>query len=394
MQTFLICALGRVLLVARQLRSRNLVAILLLLGSAALHASEGVTNGAIQLVQIADVSGSRRALTNELNTGMQAYFSHVNRNGGVHGRKITLRSVDDGYEVPRTVRAVQDLVRDDDAFAVVSTVGTANTEAVIDLLNDKSIPLIAPLSGATSVREPMRRYVFNVRAGYEREVEAMVEHVHTIGNRRVAIFYDDDAFGRDVLRGAEKALAQYKLKPVAVGKVDRGSVDVSAAVRAIAQEDPQVVICGSFGKSLVKFVEALKKERARPQLYALSFFTVGAAMKELGPDAVGVSVTQVMPSPKEQASALQREFRGIMAESGTENPSGYVAFEGFVTAKVVVEALRRVGPALTREKFVQALETLRNFDLGGPRLTYTPMNHLGLNRVEITLIGRNGRIVK
>ncbi|MES3002456.1 MAG: ABC transporter substrate-binding protein, partial [Pseudomonadota bacterium] len=301
------------------------------------HAREGVSGDSINLLQIADISGSRKALTNEMNAGALAYFKHVNSSGGVFGRKINLKTVDDGYVVDRTVLAAENLIKADDAFVVMTPVGTANTEKIMPLLSEARIPLIAPLTGATSLRDPFNRYVFHVRAGYAREVESMVEHVHTLGIRKVAVFYDDDPFGQDVLRSAREALARRNLTPVAIGKVERGSSDVAAASKAILAAKPQVVICGSFGKSLVEFVKETRRTSAPPQVYALSFFTAGAAISQLGADARGIAVTQVMPAPRGDALPLLREFQSIMSKHAPKEPMSYISLEGFVTAKVIVE---------------------------------------------------------
>jgi len=356
-------------------------------------AAQGVTPGSVTFVQAADISGSRSVLTLELNAGTLAYFKHVNDQGGVHGRQLRLETVDDGYVVKRTQEVTRDFIARDAAFAFVSSIGTANAEAVLPLIHAARVPLVAPLSGAASLREPHSRYVFHVRSSYAQEVEKMVEHVLTIGIRRVAVFYDDDAFGQDVKQGVEAALARRKLQPVAAGKVERGSADVGGAVTAIAAARPQVVICGSFGKSLVGFIQAMKQTPVQPQFYALSFFTAGASIKQLGNDARGIGVTQVMPKPGAANLPLIREFHAVMAAHAPQARISYISLEGYVTAKVLVEGLRRSGRELTREKFVDALEGFRNADLGGIFLSYTPTDHSGLRRVEITVVDGGGQVL-
>lgn len=357
------------------------------------HAAQGITPDSVNFVQAADVSGSRSALTLELNAGTHAYFKHVNSQGGVHGRQLRLQTVDDGYAVKRTQEITQEFITRDAAFAFVSSIGTANAEAVLPLINAAKVPLVAPLSGAATLREPHSRYVFHVRASYAQEVEKMVEHVLTLGIRRVAVFYDDDAFGQDVKQGVEAALARRKLQVVAAGKVERGATDVGAAVQAIAAARPQVVICGSFGKSLVNFIQAMKHTAVQPQFYALSFFTAGASIKQLGNDARGIGVTQVMPKPGAANMPLIREFHAVMAAHAPQARLSYISLEGYLTAKVLVEALRRGGRELTREKFVDALEAFRNVDLGGVLLSYSPTDHSGLKRVEITVVDGGGQVL-
>ncbi|MBI2772843.1 MAG: ABC transporter substrate-binding protein [Burkholderiales bacterium] len=373
---------------------RGLAAPCLLACATASLAGQGIDAASITFVQAADISGSRSALTLELNAGTMAYFSQVNSQGGVHGRQLRLKTVDDGYAVKRTEQVTREWIEHDDVFAFVSSIGTANAEAVLPLINAARVPLVAPLSGAISLREPFSRYVFHSRSSYAQEVEKMVEHVLTIGISRVAVFYDDDAFGQDVRRGVEEALARRKLKAVASGKVERGSSDVTQAVKAIAAARPQVVICGSFGKSLVEFIKAMKLTAVQPQFYALSFFTAGASITQLGNDARGIGVTQVMPKPNATNLPIVREFHAAMAKYAPESRISYISLEGYVTGKILAEGLRRAGRGVTREKFVDALEGMRNVDLGGVFLSYSPTDHSGLKRVEITVIDGAGQVLQ
>lgn len=362
------------------------------LSLAVTHAAQGVDAASVTFVQVADISGSRSTLTQELNAGTLAYFKQINNQGGIHGRRLKLETVDDGYVVKRTQEVTKEWIERDAAFAFVSSIGTANAEAVLPLINAGRVPLVAPLSGAVALREPFSRYVFHIRASYAQEVDRMVEHVLTLGINRVAVFYDDDAFGQDVMRGVEEALERHKLKVVVAGKVERGSSDVSQAIKAIAEARPQVVICGSFGKSLVEFIKGMKTTPAKPQYYALSFFTAGASIKQLGNDAWGIGVTQVMPRPTPANLPLVREFHQVMATHAPQARISYISLEGYLTGKVLAEALRRTGPQPTREKFVAALESFRNLDLGGIFLSYSPSDHSGLKRVEITVVDSSGQV--
>ena len=361
--------------------------------SSSAFAAEGVTPNSVTFVQTADVKGSRAPLVKELNAGTLAYLTHVNEHGGVHGRQVILATEDDGYAVERTARIVAERIQRDDVFGFMSLIGTANAAAALPLINAAKVPLIAPLSGAAQLRSPQTRNVFHIRASYEQEVEKMVQHVVTLGITQVAIFYDDDAFGQDVLKGAEEALARRNLKPAARGKVARGTTDVADAVNAIATARPQVVICGSFGKSLVEFVTRMKGTGVRPTYYALSFFTAGASIKQLGQDARGIAVTQVMPKPSAVGLPLVREFQDLMRKYSPGEPLTSFSLEGFVTAKVIVEGLRRSGPNLTRTRFIDAMESLRDVDLGALQLSYSPTNHSGLKFVAITVVDDRGHVL-
>ncbi|MES2946153.1 MAG: ABC transporter substrate-binding protein [Pseudomonadota bacterium] len=371
-----------------------LAALCLCFTSTQASAKEGVTADAVTFTQTADMSGSRSALARELNAGTSAYFNFINEQGGIHGRKLYLKTSDDGYVVKRSQELVAEHIRQDDSFAFVSLIGTANAEAVLPLITAAKIPLIAPLTGASQLREPFNRYIFHIRGSYAQEVEQMVDHAVAVGMSRVAVFYDDDAFGQDVAQAVEAALKKRNLKPVAVGKIERGSVDVSAALKTIEAANPQVVICGSFGKSLVEFVKGMKTTAVKPQFYTLSFFTAGSSIKQLGADARGIVVTQVVPSPKSVSTSLVREFLTLTEKYSPKEPATYISLEGFLTAKVIVEGLRRAGPALTREKFMTALEGFQNVDLGGLYLSYSPRDHVGLKKIEITVVDAGGKVLR
>jgi branched-chain amino acid transport system substrate-binding protein len=357
------------------------------------HAAEGVAADSVNFVQTADLSGSRAALVKELNAGTHALLASINAQGGVHGRRMVVRTEDDGYVIERTRAIVERHLRDDSAFAFVSTIGTANAAAVLPLLNAARVPLIAPLSGASQLRQREQRSVFHVRASYAREVAKMVEHATTLGVRRIAVFYDDDAFGQDVLQAARAALSAHGLLPAATGRVERGALIVEPAVAAIAAADPQVVICGSFGKSLVEFINRMRAGGLRPTFYALSFFSAGPSAAQLGADARGIVVTQVVPNPRDKGIPVVREFHEHMRRHAPDAALTPIALEGFITAKVLAEGLRRAGPALTRSRFVAALESIQDLDLGGVHLSYGWPRQGGMRYVNITAIGQAGRVI-
>jgi ABC-type branched-subunit amino acid transport system substrate-binding protein len=373
---------------------RAVAPILLVLASNVCLSGEGVDASTVRFAQTADLSGSRAALTKELNAGTVAYFTAVNEHGGVNGRKLVLQTDDDGYEVARTREIVARHLQDDDVFAFVSTIGTANAVAVLPLIEQAKVPLIAPLSGAAQLREPFRREVFHVRASYAQEVDKMIEHVVTLGITRVAVFYDDDAFGADVLQAVQASLSQRKMAPAATGKISRGSDDVEQAVRTIAAAQPQVVICGSFGRSLVEFVNRMQLTGARPTYYALSFFTAGNSIAQLGANARGIGVTQVMPNPLDVGVPLVREYQEVMRRHAPDARLTPISLEGFVTARVLVEALRRAGPHLTRARFVEALESLHDYDMGSLHLSFTPTRHSGLRYVDISVVSDRERVLR
>jgi ABC-type branched-subunit amino acid transport system substrate-binding protein len=161
--------------------------------------ADEVPKNVILLGQTADLSGSRAANTKEFNSGATAYFDSVNKQGGVFGRRIELISRDDAYVIDKSVANAKDLIEKDRVFLIFATVGTENFKAVEEKVTTPAkVPLFAPSSGAEILRAPYKRYVFPVRAGYHAEMEKIIQHLTTVGIKRVSVFYDDDSFGKDI----------------------------------------------------------------------------------------------------------------------------------------------------------------------------------------------------
>ncbi len=214
--------------------------------------AEEVPKDVVRLGQTADLSGSRSANTKEFNAGALAYFDSVNKQGGVHGRRIELISRDDAYKIDRSIANAKELIDKDRVFLIFSTVGTENFKAVEEKVTTPAkVPLFAPSSGAEVLREPYKRYVFPVRAGYHAEMEKIIQHLTTIGITRVSIFYDDDSFGRDILVGVERAMSKRNLKIHSLASVDREGTrkgfDLELVKRVSSAVDIPVVASGGAG---------------------------------------------------------------------------------------------------------------------------------------------------
>ena len=360
----------------------------------AASAAQGVQDTSVTFVQVADTSGSRSALTLELNAGTLAYFKEVNARGGIHGRQLKLETIDDGYAVQRTKEATQAAIAQDRAFAFVSSIGTANAEAVLPLINAASVPLVAPLSGAETLRERASRYVFHVRASYYDETAAIVKQLLTLGLKKVAVFRQNDSYGQAGLDGVVRALKAHQLEPIAVGLVERNTVDVAAAVQAIVPKNPDAIVQISAYKSCAAFVRAARKAGFGGTFYNVSFVGTQALADELGPDARGVAVSQVMPFPFQPKSPIAREFLNAIQKAGGEYKANYSSIEGYVAAKVFTEGLRRAGKALTRESLVTALESMREHNMGGFTVSYAPKSHEGSRFTDLTIIGRGGKFMR
>ena len=356
--------------------------------------AQGLSPTTIVIGQSAATTGPASELGTEMRAGALAYFNAVNARGGINGRKIELRTLDDGYEPERALANTRRFVETDQAFALFGYVGTPTTIAAMPVFTKAQVPLVGPFTGAEAFRKPFNRYIFNVRASYYAETDKLVELLSTLKMQRIAVFYQNDAYGKAGLEGVERAAKARNMPIAATATVERNSTDVKAAVAALSKVDPQAVVMISAYKSCAAFIKAMKAAGIHAQFMNVSFVGSKALAAELGPEGRGVAVSQVVPFPWNMGAAVVKEYqKALAAETGKENYS-FTSLEGFIAAKVLVEGLRRAGRDVTREKLVTALETLNDFDVGGFTVTYSGSDHTGSRFVELTAIGRDGVFVR
>lgn len=350
--------------------------------------------GNVRLGQSLPLSGPLAELGREYRDGAVAYINWVNGRGGVHGRRIELITHDDAYVVERTVDNTKKLLGQEGVLALFGMFGTANYAAVLPLVNEQSIPSVAPYTGSDDLRAQRSPTTFWLRASYGDETEKIVDQLTTLGINRIAVFYQDDAFGKAGLGGVEAALAKRKLKVHVTGVYDKTKNDVGEAVKAIGGADPQAVVMISTYKPTAAFVKQMRAAGRAPQFFALSVVGVKALNAELGAEAAGIAISQVVPFPENATAPIVREMRQLPAEM--QPPAGvtYTTLEGFIAAKVMVEALRRAGPGASREKLVAALETMKDFDVGGFPVNYAGGSRLGSRFAEVTIVSKGGKLMR
>jgi branched-chain amino acid transport system substrate-binding protein len=372
---------------------RTLLAALLLANMMVpASAEEGVTDNTILIGQTTGVTGPFPELIKEMIDGANAYISDVNKHGGIHGRKIVMRIRDDKGDAKTTAIAAEKLIKEDHVFALFQNRGTPHTEVILPIMAANGVPLVAPSTGAAIFHKPVNRLLFNVRAKYQNEVIRGVEHFTTVGVTAIGMLHVDDSFGRDALEGFNKAMAERKLVPYIVAKFDRVKADVDGTVAALMRANPKAVIIVSPPQHIVPLIKAIRATGSQMQIMTLSNTSSQALVKDLGPAGVGVIVSQITPPPHLISSGLGQEFKNLTMGLGVA-PS-YAAMEGFVSAKVLVEGLRRAGRNLTRESFIRGLESMQKVDLGGLMVTYGPDDHTGSEFVELTMINKDGRFIR
>ncbi|MBX9613170.1 MAG: ABC transporter substrate-binding protein [Burkholderiales bacterium] len=372
---------------------RILVAVIALLTAGFGSAQTGVTEREVLIGQVAAMTGPAAQLGQRMQAGMQAYFAQVNAQGGVNGRTIKLVARDDGYEPAKTVESLKALINDDKVFALAGTVGTPTGLAALPIVTAEKVPLVGMFTGAQALREPFNRNIFHVRASYFDETERIVQHLTTLGIKKIAVFYQNDAYGKAGLEGVERALAKRQMKPVATGTVERNSVDVAKALDAILKVQPEAVVQISAYKSCAAFIKEARAKSYGGQFFNVSFVGSQALANELGPAGLGVVISQVVPFPYVASSQIVRDYQQHMTAAGDKN-FDFSSMEGYLTARVLTEGLRRAGRALTRDGLIAGLESMREVNLGGFMVNYSAKNHMGSGYTDLTLIGRDGHFVR
>ena len=354
--------------------------------------AQGVTDREILIGQFAAFSGPSAQLGLRLQAGIQAHFDAVNTQGGINGRKLKLVTRDDGYEPEKAVNAVKALINDDKVFALIGSVGTPTTLAALPIINEAKVPLIGPFTGAQALREPFSRQVFHVRASYFDETDRIVQHLTTLGVKRIAVFYQNDSYGKAGLEGVTRALTKRQLKAVAASTVERNSVDVSKSLDDILKTNPEAVVQITAYKSSAAFIKQARAKGFGGQFFNVSFVGSKPLADELGDAGVGVVISQVVPFPYQGSSNVVREYQQRMTEAG-QKEFDFSSFEGFLAAKVLTEGLRRAGRSLNHETLINGLETLRDYNMGGFTINYSPTSHEGSSYSDLTIIARGGKFV-
>ena len=378
----------------KKLGKRLLAGFGLMLAALSAVADPGVTDNHILLGMSSPFSGPNGAYGTEMKEGAMAYFAQVNAAGGVNGRKIELVALDDGYETDRAVANTKKLINENKVFALFAYYGSSPTTEAMKVFSEARVPLVGTISGADTLREPVNRYMFHLRASYADETETIVTQLVSIGVKNIAVFYQNDGFGKSGLDGVTRALKRFKLAPVAVATVERNSVAVAPAVAAIAKANPQAVIMVTLYKPTAAFIREMRATGAIPQFSTLSPVGADLLVKELGNDARGIGISQVMPYPWNDTVPVVHEYQKALQAYAKHKNYSYYGIEGYINAKLMVEGMKRAGKDLSREKLVSALDGLTDLDMGGFHVSYTPGNHNGSRYVDLTVIGNNGRVLR
>lgn len=374
------------------LRSVVVSALIVVSGSAGAAADDGVSLDKILFGQVAALSGPAQALGQGMREGLLAAFEEINRAGGVGGRKLALKSVDDGYEPEKTIEATKKIIAEDKVFALVGSVGTPTSKAGQPIASAAKIPFIGPFTGAEFLRNPYNRYVVNIRSSYFQETEAWIEHLtKDLGISKIAILYQDDAFGLAGLEGVNRAMKKRNMALVAAGSFRRNTEAIKSALLDIMKAEPEAVVTIAPYKPVAKFIKLARQVKLNAVFVAISFVGSDALAKELAGEGDGVIVSQVVPFPRDKSLPVVASYQAALAALDSKAQPNFVSLEGYLVGRLVVETLKRLPGEPTRENFLDAI-AMAPFDFGGVTLTYGPTKNQGSDQVYFTVLQADGSL--
>lgn len=368
-----------------------LVLFLLLVCGFNVWAEDGVNDGEIVLGQTCALTGPAQALGQGMRDGISAFFLKLNAEGGVGGRKIRLISTDDGYEPDQAIKNTRALISEDKVFILIGGVGTPTAQALVPIAEENKVPFFGPFTGAEFLRNPFKKYVVNVRASYNQEMEKQAQYlIDQKKLTRIACFYQNDGYGKAGLDGITIALEKRGMKLVAAANYERNTLAVKSGLLAIRNAKPEAIVMVGTYKPCAEFIKSAKKIGMQDVVFCnISFVGTEALHKELGGEGNGCIISQVVTYPWDTSLPLVREYAEAMKQYRPEGAVGFISLEGYMAAKLFAMAVGKTQGDLTRENFLSAISATGVFDLGGVKLEFGPNDHQGMNEVFMTIIKDN-----
>lgn len=351
--------------------------------------TQGISDQEILIGSSLALSGHASSLGTSYLHGALSYLNEINKQGGIYGRKIRLISYDDQYDPPQTIINTQKLLNEDGVFALFNFVGTPTAIRIIPIVEEANVPLLGILSGANILREPPNKYIFNIRSSYFQETEMAISFfVDRLHLKKIAVFFQGDAYGSDGLEGTKIALKKRGMEPVSFESYTRGTENVENAVEKIASSGAEaVVMIGTYTPS-AKFVRLAKQKNPQLLFHSVSFVGAKEFVYKLEEDTSNVYITLVVPPPESSDQFEDvKKFNDTFLKYYPEEKPSPEAFEGFINAKVLIEALRKCGEYPNRNNFIASLESLRSFSIGtDDNVTFGPSDRQGLDKAYLTSI--------
>ena len=364
----------------------------LFLSSHLAYAERGVTDTTITIGASAVLTGPLGPQTIEYGQGSNLYFDSVNAKGGVNGRKVVYKTIDDGFDPAKALTNTQKLIQEDKVFLIFQNTGTAQTAAILPLITETKTIVFGSITGASLFRDKFNPLIFNVRASYASEARATIRQFIQIGVKKVAVFYQDDGLGNSISNEMKKAAKELNFELVDFVKLDPKNPDFKAAAAQIEKIAPQALVLASAGKTFTDTINAVYETSARPSFYGFSVVNHTSVAKLLGPKSRGIVLCQVMPSMRDTAVPLVAEFLNAIKQKDASATGTDSQFEGFLNAKLLTEGLRKAGRNLTTESLIKALETAGETRYGKFSARYTSTTHIGSTYVELAILDADGQL--
>jgi branched-chain amino acid transport system substrate-binding protein len=351
----------------------------------------GVSSGSILFGQAAALEGPSSALGRGMRQGILAAFAEINGKGGVHGRTLELISRDDGYDPDRSIVQTVQLIDDDRVFALIGAVGTPTSTVTVPIAKARNVPFIGPFTGAGFLRAPDLQNVVNIRASYGAEAEAWIKHLtEDLHIRSIAIFYQDDSYGRDGLAGVKLALEKRGLELTAESTYERNTKAVGSAVRVLRRAEPEAVVMVGTYAPCAEFIRLARRSGFDPIFVNISFVGANALAKELGPDGDGVIVSQVVPFPWDASAQVVADYQAAEKALDPALKPDFVSLEGYLSGRLVAAALEMAGPNPTRADMLRIINDVGRFDISGDIITLGQKMHDAPAKVFLTVIQPDG----
>jgi ABC-type branched-subunit amino acid transport system substrate-binding protein len=347
--------------------------------------------GDIVIGQSAHLSGPLAPTLKAVLRGQDMALEEANRKGGINGRRVRLVTLDDAYDPKKCAENVLALIDQHKAVALYGLASTANVAAVLPALAEKKVPLVGVYTGAPALRAKQHPYFFTTMASYRDEVVQMVRNLVTLQRGKLALVYQNNAFGQLMLPVVEEVAKEQGATLVAKHTLEVSGADALPAVQALAAARPDALIVMAFGPSIVPLVRAAKSQLGVP-IYCIGIANSKSSLEALGDEARGLAFTQSIPYPFRQTTPLTRDYAAAMQRA--QLPIDFDHFFGYLNTRVLLEALRRAGKTLSAQTLVTALEAMGKVDLGGYTVSFGPNNHHGSSFVDITIVGPGGRFIR
>jgi branched-chain amino acid transport system substrate-binding protein len=357
--------------------------------------AQGITDAQVTIGQTVALSGGVGEHGRALTLGAQVYFDKVNRSGGVHRRKLTLVTLDDAGDSKRAQENARKLILEQRAIALFSGAEGGPCVVATTLAGELRVPVVGCAGGSPELREPFNPFSFPIRAAHLDEFDKLVGYAAVFGRKRIGFIHSDSETGRKHLANVRRLADRYGVElalalPLPSGK---DAFDPAKIAEEIAKARVEAVLNhGSYGQ-YADIIRAAKKQGSQTQFLAVNS---GAQqmVRLLGGDAAGLIFTQVVPFPWFEVTPIVHEYRDTLKINAPQTEPSFSSLEGFINAKVLVEALRRAGRRLTREGLISALESMHGYDLGGLTVSYTAESHQGSRFVDVVVVGSHGQFVR